>query len=80
MLMNRVQSVRALPGYKLALTFKTGERGIFDCNPYRSYECFSGIWDADVFNKVVVDHGTVMWPDGADFCPDEIYDLSVKTK
>jgi len=29
-----------------------------------------------VFDKVVADHGTVMWPNGADLCPDEIYDFS----
>ena len=50
----------------------------FDCNPYRNYECLSGIWAEGVFDKVVADHGTVMWPNGADLCPDEVYDLSVK--
>ena len=78
MLMNRVKEVKALPGYRLAILFRNGERGIFDCMPYRNYECFSGIWADGVFDKVVADHGTVMWPDGSDFCPDEIYDLSEK--
>ena len=27
-----------------------------------------------VFDKVVADHGTVMWPNGADLCPDEVCD------
>ena len=52
---------------------------MFDCNPYRDYECLSGIWDAGIFDKVVADHGTVMWPNGADLCPDEVYDNSVKS-
>lgn len=78
MIMNRVAKVRALPGYRLEVVFRNGERGVFDCNPYRGYECLSGIWG--VFDKVEVDHGTVMWPDGSDLCPDEIYDNSVKVR
>ncbi len=35
-------------------------------------------WDEEVFSKVVVDHGTVMWPGGKDLCPDDLYDDSVK--
>lgn len=78
MLMERVKEVRALPDYRLDVTFRNGERGIFDCNPYRGYECLSGIWADGVFDKVVADHGTVMWPNGADLCPDEVYDNSTK--
>ena len=77
MLMNRVKEVKALPNYRLAIVFRNGEKGIFDCNPYRGYECLSGIWADGVFDKVVADHGTVMWPNGADLCPDEVYDNSV---
>ena len=78
MLMNRVKEVFALPNYHLKITFRNGEDGVFDCNPYRDYECLSGIWEAGVFDKVIADHGTVMWPNGADLCPDEVYDNSVR--
>lgn len=78
MLMNRVKEVHALPGYRLDIVFRDGKRGIFDCSPYKGYECLSGIWAEDVFCKVVADHGTVMWPDGSDLCPDEVYDNTVK--
>ena len=77
MLMNRVKEVSALPGYHLNIVFRDGKRGVFDCNPYRSYPCLSRIWADDVFPKVVADHGTVMWPDGSDLCPDEVYDKTV---
>jgi len=74
MLMNRVKEVSPLPDYRLDIVFRDGKRGVFDCKPYRSYPCLSRIWDVDVFTKVVADHGTVMWPDGSDLCPDEVYD------
>ena len=76
MLMNHVKWVKALPDYRLDVVFRNGEHGVFDCTPYRGYECLAGIWDDGVFDKVVADHGTVMWPNGADLCPDEVYDLS----
>lgn len=79
MLMNRVKTVKAKPNYILDIVFRNGERGLFDCKPYRDYECFAGIWDEPVFSKVVADHGTVMWPDGTDLCPDEVYDRTVFT-
>ena len=62
MLMNRVKEVRALPEYRLDIVFRNGERGVFDCNPYKGYECLAGIWADGVFDNVVADHGTVMWP------------------
>ena len=79
MLMNRVKEVKALPDYRLEIVFRNGEHGIFDCTPYKDYECLAGIWADGVFDKVVADHGTVMWPNGADLCPDEVYDYSMKT-
>ena len=77
MLMNRVSKVTALPDYRLNIVFRDGRQGIFDCKPYRGYECLSHIWADDVFPKVVADHGTVMWPDGSDLSPDEVYDKTV---
>ncbi len=77
-MMNRVKEVRAAPGYRLEILFRNGEHGVFDCNSYRGYECLSGIWSEDVFNKVVADPGPVMWPNGADLCPDEVYDRSIR--
>ena len=78
MLMNRVKEVHALPEYRLDIVFRNGERGVFDCKPYRDYECLAGIWSPKVFSRVVADHGTVMWPDGSDLCPDEVYDNTIR--
>ena len=44
----------------------------------RTVECLYGIWSE--FDKVVADHGTIMWPNGADLCPDEVYDISEKVE
>ena len=78
MMLNRVKNVKALPDYRLDLIFRDGKHGIFDCKQYRDYECLSGIWAEGVFDKVVADHGTVMWPDGSDLCPDQLYETCVE--
>ena len=67
-----------LPNYRLVLTFRNGDHGVFDCNPYRGHECLAGIWADGAFDQVIAYHGTVMWPNGADLCPDEVYDNSIK--
>ena len=51
MMMNRVRDVKAMPGYKLDIVFRDGVHGIFDCNPYRDYECLSGIWSTGFSRK-----------------------------
>jgi len=71
-------AVQPLAGYKLLLTFGDGSKGVFDCNPYRKYEFMADVWKEEVFNRVVADHGTVMWPGGEDLCPDDLYDDCVR--
>ena len=65
--------VTALADYKLSLVFDDGVEGVFDCKPYLGYEFMSGLRDPECFSKVRPDHGTVMWADGTDLCPDDIY-------
>jgi len=76
-MMNRVKTVVAMSDYRLDIVFRDGNHGIFDCRPYRDYPCLKRIWSEDMFSGVVADHGTVMWPDGSDLCPDEVYEKSV---
>lgn len=56
------------------MTYKRSAGLMLNRVPYRSYECLSGIWANGVFDKVVADHGTIMWPEGSDLCSDEIYE------
>ena len=42
------------------------------------YEFMSGITNSKDFSQVIPDHGTVMWADGTDLCPDDLYYNCVK--
>jgi hypothetical protein len=67
----------ALDGHKLELVFADGLRAVVDLD--RVIPRFDGVFaplkDADYFRRVRVDPelGTVVWPNGADLCPDVLY-------
>ena len=69
----RVQSVKALPEYRLELTFTSGEIGIYDCRPLLHFGVFAELQDEEYFRQVELVNGTVAWPQNIDFDPDTLY-------
>lgn len=63
----------ALDDYKLNIVFDNNEQRILDVKPYIKGAWYGELKDKDYFNKVSVDGFTVIWPDGQDLCPDEVY-------
>ena len=47
----------------------------FDVEPYIQGEWYRKLRILEYFKKVTTDGFTVVWPDGQDICPDELYDL-----
>lgn len=72
----RVRSVRAMPGYKLDLTFTTGERRVFDAKGLLEYPAYRRLRDEAFFLLADVAYGTVCWPGDLDCCPDRLYQES----
>ena len=73
-----VVAVKAVDNFKLDVEFADGVRGIFDCKPYLKYDFMRDLSDPVAFAQVLPDHGTVMWADGTDLCPDDLYANCVK--
>ena len=78
MLRPTATTVQAGQDYCINITFDNGEHGVFDVKPY-----IKGIWygmlkDKSYFSRVKTDGFTVVWPEGQDICPDELYENSVK--
>lgn len=77
MLQVDVTEVEPLPQRRLALTFADGVRGIVSVDhilsDYRGI--FAALQNDEFFRQVTIDAdlGTVVWPNGADFCPDVLY-------
>jgi hypothetical protein len=74
-----VTAVRYLDNYRLLLTFENGEQREIDISELVPFEgVFAPLGDASYFRQVRVerDVGTIVWPNGADFCPDVLYERS----
>ena len=66
-----------LDGYCVELTFSDGVRGIVDLTNriVGRGGVFAPLEDPQFFRQASIDTelGTIVWPNGADFCPDLLY-------
>jgi len=72
-----VVAVECLGGFRLVLTFEGGERREVDLGNRLYFEgVFQPLRTPAFFRQVRVnpDVGTIVWPNGADICPDVLYE------
>ena len=72
----RAIAVKPLKNYILEIEFDNGEIKKFDVKPYLKYAAFKELKDINMFNKVIVSGLSIEWENGADICPDELYNKS----
>ena len=77
MLRPTAKIVKAKDNYMIEVTFDNGETKMFDVKPYIKGSWYGQLKDEAYFAAVTTDGYTVVWPDGQDLCPDELYTLSV---
>jgi len=74
--MVRIASVEPLEGLRVRLLFTDGTKRELDLTPYLRGPVFETLKrDPALFRAVRVDEelGTIVWPNGADLCPDVLY-------
>lgn len=76
MLRPTAKTVVATDDYKLIIDFDNGEKKEFDVKPYIKGDWYGKLMDINYFKTVTTDGFTVVWSDGQDICPDELYQLS----
>lgn len=64
--------------YKLRIEFDNGEIKRLDVTPFIKGDWYGRLSDVNYFNAVKADGFTLVWPDGQDLCPDDVYGLSEK--
>ena len=76
---NRITRVKPVRDHVLKVWFSSGESGLFDVAPYLKGPMYRPLRDREYFLKVDVDAiaGTMHWPNGADFCPDIVYEQAI---
>lgn len=72
----RAQEVEALENYILKIKFDNGEVKEFDVKPYLNHKAFEKLKDYKEFIKVKIAGLSIEWENGADICPDELYNNS----
>jgi hypothetical protein len=73
----RITNVQPMQAYLLRITFSEGFQADLD---FRNHVAgrggvFTALEDVSFFRQVQVDEeaGTLVWPNGVDFCPDVLY-------
>jgi len=74
----RVTHVQPRDDHQLELTFSNGERGVYDCRPLLDTGVFRELKELDYFRQARLVHGTVVWPNEQDLCPDVLYQESAR--
>ena len=71
-----VNKAEYLDGYRLLLTFNTGEQRVFDGDDYiHSHALFSPLREIDNFRNFELDGWTVSWQNGTlDLAPEFLYE------
>jgi hypothetical protein len=76
----RVQRVRHVRDYRLELSFADGTTRELDLGSRIAGRggVFQPLEDVEFFKQVRMDSeaGTIVWPNGVDFCPDVLYSLA----
>ncbi len=76
----RAIDVKPMNNYKLIITFSNNEKKIFDVTPYLKYKQFEELKKPSVFKTVRIAGLSIQWSNGADICPDELYNNSMKVQ
>jgi len=79
--MVRIKTAEPKENFTLFLTFTDGKKGIFDVKPYlKTGSVFKELANPSLFQSVKVGCGTIEWANGADLCPDCIYQETIFIK
>lgn len=80
----RIKKVNYLSEYKLNIAFSDGKTKTVDFENWiregKGY--LKSLKDIEYFKKVEIDdcHYTICWPNGADFCPDVLYEIGTSVE
>lgn len=72
----RAIDVKPLANYELLIKFDNGEEKTFDVKPYMDHKLFEELKNKALFKTVKIGGLSIEWVNGADICPDELYNNS----
>ena len=72
-----VVNVKPLDNYLLLLEFDNSEKKIFDMKEYLDHGIFKDLKNPGVFKSVKVSFDSIEWINGADLCPEVLFEKSI---
>jgi len=74
----RVTKAEVIGEHRLDLTFNEGTRKTVNVAPLLAGPIFEPLHDPSYFARAALDPvcGTIVWPNGADFAPEALYELA----
>jgi len=70
----KVLAANPLPDFQLHLSFSDGTERTVDLSDLAGVGVFEAWLEPGMFEQVTVtDHGSLVWPDDLDLCPDSLY-------
>jgi len=75
--MRYVKTAEAFEPYKLKVTFDNDEVKMIDMSGFLYRKVYAPLMDFDFFKRVRVDADldTIVWENGADICPNVLYEM-----
>ena len=70
----RVVAAEYRGGYRIGLTFNDGIEKTVDFRDWLDGPVFEPLKDQAYFSRFFLEGGSVAWPNGADVCPDVLYE------
>jgi hypothetical protein len=72
----KITEAKYVEGYKLYIRFSDGSEGEVNFEQELTGEIFEPLKDISFFRKFSLNHEihTIMWPNGADFAPEFLYE------
>lgn len=72
----RIADAKYIEGYKIFFLFSDGSEGEIDFEPELTGEVFEPLKDITLFRNFSIDQEihTIVWPNGADFAPEFLYE------
>ena len=70
----KLKEAHAIDNHRVAVVFRDGREGIFDCSPYFGLGYYRKLNDANFFKTAFVSCGDLAWPGDIDIGADDVWD------
>ena len=72
-----LKEAKAIDDHRVAVVFRKGRKGVFDCAPYFGMGYYRKLNDPKFFKSAFVSCGDLAWPGDIDIGADDVWDEAI---